>query len=92
MKMEVPSPSKLRNYLYEYVLIAFALAIVALFMLYAKLNTKIIDAQTKQLQDNSAIMNRNTEALNQFLNWQRYGNVPTYPRYPNDSSLLKYIP
>ena len=74
--MQIPNPSKLRNYLYEYVLIALFLFVTTLFYMYVKMNDKIIEVMTKQINDNSEVMKQNTNALNQYLNFQRFNQPP----------------
>ena len=67
----------LRKYFYEIVVLALASCTVSLFMMYNSLSTFIRSEMAKQMQDQSRVIERNTDAFNLYLT--RTGLLPMQP-------------
>lgn len=63
MALEIPKPSMLRNYLYEYVLIGFAVAIVFLTYALFDLNTFIRDKLMSQTAASTEAIHQSNDVL-----------------------------
>ena|SRR5690349_9708159 len=72
LPMEIPKPSMIRNYLYEYVLIAFAAVIVTLFTIFMNLNKYVRDQLVNTIENSTKATERTNEYLQQLVNQRRY--------------------
>jgi len=72
--METPKPEKLMKNLVAYVLIAQTTAIVTLFLMFFDWIKSDRDLGRKTIDTNTQIMKNNSDALNQYLNWQRFND------------------
>lgn len=76
----IPKPSAIRNYLYEYILIALVVATVTIFYMFLDQTKFIRDHLIKQIEQNNEVMKTNADALNQYMNWKRFND----PKKNND--------
>lgn len=72
--MEIPKPSSIRNYLYEYVLIGLTIAVSTVFYMLVDLQ-KFVRNDVIQLNvQQGQTIKDNTNALQQFMNFQRFNS------------------
>lgn len=72
--LEAPKPSALRNYLYEYALLALCSVVIALSFAVKSLYNTVIGVKDKQIELYENVIQKNTNTLQEFnrLRTKRY--------------------
>lgn len=70
--MEIPKPSAIRNYLYEYVLIALVLATSTMFYMWVDLNKYVRTDMLQMNNQEQQTIRDNTNVMQQFMNYERF--------------------
>jgi ATP-dependent protease HslVU (ClpYQ) peptidase subunit len=70
--MELVTPTKLRQYFLEYVVIGLTGAVITLFLMFNDLNKYIRNTQDETLNKVSKSLDNSTNSINQFLSTQKY--------------------
>ena len=72
MAISLPKPSAIRNYLYEYVLIGLATAVIGLSYIVVDLN-KFIRTDVMQMNvNNQQVIRDVNNTMQQFMNYRRF--------------------
>jgi len=72
MKIPIPNPKAIRNYFYEYVLIACTAAVVTLFFMLNDLNKYIRGNMDKEINNATNAIDKNSELLKQIISERHY--------------------